>query len=190
MLRGISRIGILVACLSLATLAATAQQVVHALVGTVTSINSDTKTISVNTDDGTEGLFKDMSDVKTRIEFDRSVRTDTTAADEFQRSGARVIVYYYGNSDIRTVVALRSLGSGPFTTTIGPVVNFNGGHHTISIKDKSGAVTAFEIDADTVVEGETGAEAGYKFRPEKDDQVHITSKMVNEVPTAVFIYAM
>jgi len=189
MSRGISRISILVACLSFTTLA-TAQEVVHALVGTVTSINSLTKTISVNTDDGSDGLFKDMPATKTRIEFDRSIRTDSTAADEFQRSGARVIVYYYGNSDVRTVVALRSLGSGPFTTTIGSVVSFNGGHHTISIKDKSGAVTAFEIDADTVVEGETGAEAGSKFHPEKDDQVRLTSKVVNGVPTAVFIYAM
>ena len=101
-----------------------------------------------------------------------------------------MIVYYFGNGDVRTAVALRSLGAGPFTKSTGRVAGFDGGHRSISIKDQSGAISSFKITSTTVVESETGAEAGYKFHPEKNDQVRVTAATVDGVPTALFIYAM
>jgi hypothetical protein len=151
MLRGFARLSIITACFSLLSLAATAQQVVHALAGTVTSINPNAKTITVKTDDGSEGLFKDLINSKTSVEFDPNIRTDATAASDFKNSGVRVIVYYFGIGDVRTVVALRSLGSGPFTISTGTVDGFESGANTISIKDKSGVAQSFKITSNTVV---------------------------------------
>lgn len=190
MMRGILSTFVLVGCLSLASLAVAAQEVVHALVGTVTAINARAKTISVKTDDGSYGKFSDLSDAKTQIEFDKSVRTDGTAASEFQKSGIRVIVYYFGDDDVRTAVALRSLGSGPFTKSIGTVTGYDGGHRLISIREESGTISSFKITSETVVESETGAEAGRKFHPEKNHQVRVTAATVDGIPTALFIYVM
>ena len=52
MRRGSFKVYLLVGYFFLATLAATAQEVVHALIGTVSSINPAAKTITVKTDDG------------------------------------------------------------------------------------------------------------------------------------------
>jgi hypothetical protein len=190
MLRWFLRTCILVGCFSLVSLAATAQEVVHALAGTVSSINATAKTITVKTDDGSEGLFKDMTDSKTPIDFDSNIRRDATAAVEFQKSGARVIVYYFGFGGVRTVVALRSLGAGPFTLTSGTVVNFNNGGQTLSIKDNSGAIKTFNFSSDMVVETSMGAVEQTRFQPAKGDQVRVTATMVNGSATALFINTM
>ncbi len=75
---------------------ATAQQVVHALTGTVSSINSTSKTISVFQDNGTQGDFSDATDSKAHLSLDKKVSLETTAADIFKKTGAYVVVLYYG----------------------------------------------------------------------------------------------
>jgi len=187
MLRRIVCISVLAGLTSFVSLAAVAQEVVHALAGTVSSINASAKTITVKTDDGSEGLFNDMIDSKTPIEFDPNIRKDATAASEFKSSGVRVIVYYFGYGSVRTAVALRSLGAGPFTLTSGTVVNFSNGERTLSIKDNSRVIKTFNISSDLVVETSTGAGERTRFRPVKGDPVRVTATMVNGSATALFI---
>jgi hypothetical protein len=189
MRRGSFKVYLLVGYFFLATLAATAQEVVHALIGTVSSINPAAKTITVKTDDGSLGLFKDLINSKTRIEFDKNVRKDATAAEEFKKSGTYVIVYYFGLGRGRTVVALRGLGSGPFTKTVGTVDKFADKEHSISIREDSGVVKSFKITSDTIAETDTGAIEGLKFRPNKGDHVRVTATSENGSATAVLINA-
>lgn len=190
MQRWILRTCILAGCFSLASLSATAQEVVHALVGTVISISPAAKTVTVKTDDGSNGVFKDMTNSNTKIEFDKSIRSDATAADEFKKSGARAIIYYFGIGDMRTVVALRSLGPGPFTKSSGTVVDFDDGKHSFSIKNSSGAVESFQITSTTVVETGMGAKEGFYFQPGKGDQVRVNATVINGSTTALFINTM
>jgi len=189
MKKGFLRFSVLVGCLGLASFAATAQEVVHGLIGTVSSINPAAKTITVKTDDGFEGLFKDMIGSKTRLEFDKNVRKDATASEEFKKSGERVIVYYYGFGTVRTVVALRSLGPGPFTKSRGAVVKFDKEEHSISIKGQSGAVESFKITPNTIAETDNGAIEGFELRPNKGDLVQVTATAADGNATALFINA-
>jgi hypothetical protein len=178
---------IVVGCLSLTAPVATAQEVIHALTGTVSSIDPAGKTITVYTDDRSESLFKDFTNLQKRIEFDKKVRADATAASAFNRKGAYVIVYYFGDGNVRTTVGLRSLGSGPFTKNSGTVVKLE--EHSIAIKGESGAVDSFKITSDTVAETGTGAIEGLKFRPQKGDQVQVIATASNGSATALFINA-
>ena len=187
MLRKLVCIGVLAGLTSFVSLAAAAQEMVHALAGTVSSIDATAKTITVKTDDGSEGLFNDMTDSTTPIEFHPNIRRDATAASEFKSSGVRVIVYYFGYGSIRTAVALRSLGTGPFTLASGTVVNFSNGGRTLSIKDNSGVIKTFNISSDLVVETTTGAGVKTKFQPVTGDPVRVTATMVNGSATALFI---
>jgi hypothetical protein len=61
MLKGKLKTCIFAACFLLVSVAATAQEVVNALTGTVASIDAVAKTITVYTDNHSEGLFKDMT---------------------------------------------------------------------------------------------------------------------------------
>jgi hypothetical protein len=189
MLKRFLTLSIIVGCFLLVSFVATAQEVVHAMIGTVVSIDPAAKTITVKTDDGSPGLFKDLINSKTRIEFDKNIRKDATAAEEFKKSGAHVIVYYFGLGRERTAVALRRLGSGPFTKTVGTVVKFEEKEHSISIREDSGGVKSFKINSDTIAETDTGAIEGLKLRPNEGDLIRVTATSENGNATAVLINA-
>lgn len=190
MWRGILKTFVLVGCVSLAPVLVPAQEVVHALSGTVNNINLAAKTITVITDDGSGGTFSAMTDSKKPVEFDKMLRADATAADAFREKGARVIVYYFGEGDVRTVVALRDLGPGPFTKVSGTVVKFDRGGHSFSIKDQTGAVESFKLTRSTVADTGSGVVEGLKFEPAKGDQVQIVSTQMTGSATALFVNAM
>ncbi|UWZ83158.1 hypothetical protein [Occallatibacter riparius] len=168
--------------------AAGAQEIIHALTGTVASINGASKTISVLQDNGTRRDFDLLSNPKTRIAFDKRIEADSTAAASFDKQGAYAIVFfYYGQGDARTVVALKSLGKGPFSSVEGTVTNFDSHGHTIAVKDQSGAVQTLKMDAQTVAEGNMGAVPGDKFHADKGDHVRIVSSGGGGEATALFM---
>jgi hypothetical protein len=181
---------ILVGCILSVTVAATAQEVVHALTGTVRSIDPASKAITIFTDNGSEGQFKDLTNPKLKVDLDKKLHTDAGTIDTFKGQGAYVIVFYFGNGDVRTAVALRNLGSGPFTNNLGSVVRLDGREHLLYIKNKSGLVKSFKIASDTVAETDIGVVNGFKFQPQKDDQVRVVAATVNGTPTALFVRAM
>ncbi len=190
MWRGYLRVCLPVGCLFLTTFAATAQEVVHALCGTVSSINSTAKTITVSTDDGSEGLFKDLTRSNVSLHFDKRIRAAATTADSFTKNGVRVIVYYFGDDDVRTAVALQDLGTGPFEKKIGTVVKFNRHEHELTIKDQSAGVESFHVSNKTVSETAFGAAAGDELNLEEGEQVRVTAAPLNGSETALFIRAM
>ena len=190
MRRILHRLFSLTAVLSFASIMATAQEVVHALAGTVSAINPSAKTINVNTGDGSEGLFQVIAKPKTSLEFSKDIRNETTPADGFTKTGAHVIVFYYGNSYVeRKAIALLDLGAGPFTKTNGAVVKFEKHQHRLTIKDGSGAAQTFEIGPKTVVGTAAGPIDGYKFDPEEGDQLQVTASSAGGTNMAVFIRA-
>jgi len=168
---------------------ASAQQVVHALTGTVSSINVATKTISVFQDNGTQGEFSDATNSKQHLSFDKKVALDTTAADVFKKTGAYVVVLYYGGDQERTAVALKNLGSGPFTSSTGTVVKFDS-KRAIQVTDSSGATQNFKITQDTIGEGYMGAVDGFKFQAQKGDKVRIVAAKDDSGLTALFVRLM
>lgn len=189
MLKHFARAVILCGCLSFASTATTAQQVVHALVGTVKTINSVAKTISIVTDDGNEVIYKDSTDSKPPTGMDKALLAGSTPVGSFTTKGDSAIVIYYGGGDDRTVVALRNIGQGPFTNTFGTVFKFGGRDRSLLIKDNSGDLQTFKVAPDAVVETGVGAVDGKKFDPTKGDELHVMSSVVNGNPTVFFVYA-
>ncbi len=179
---------LLVGYFSLCTLAATAQEVVHALTGTVTSMELG-KTIQVDTDDGPEVDFKDLTNSSIPLEFDKDLRAQATSADRFNIKGTHVIVYYFGEGTQRTAVALQGLPAGALKRSIGTVVKFDKHQHLLTLESAPGGVQSFHIDAKTVVETSVGAVGGRRFDPERGDQVRVTAAPAQGTGTALFIYA-
>jgi hypothetical protein len=177
-------------CVWLGSVTAAAQEVVHALAGTVNDINPSAKTITVFTADGSGGTFKDLANPNTRVDFDKRIRAGSTEINTFDKKGAYAIVFYFGNENARTAVAVRNLGPGPFSESKGTVTKFDGRAHLLSIREDSGKVDSFNISADTVAETGLGAVDGYKFQPQKDEQVQVISSMVNGSATVLFVHAM
>lgn len=173
-------------CLGSLVVAAPAQEVVHALTGTVSSIDSVSKTLNVFQDNGSQEEFKDMTGAKAHIQFDRKIALDTTSADAFKKSGAYVIVFYFGDDNNRTAVALKNLGAGPFTSTTGTVVKSEG-KRSIAVQDGTGKVETYKITEQTVAEGYMGAVDGSKFQAQKGDHVRVVASTENGTATALFV---
>lgn len=168
---------------------APAQEVVHALTGTVSSIDPSSKTITLFLDGGSQGVFQDMTNSKIKLSVDKKVLADTTTPDEFKKQGAYVVVFYFGSRDTPTAVALRSLGPGPFTATKGTVERIDG-HRSLIVQDASGATETFALSADTIAEGSGGAVSGLKFQAEKGDQVRVVGTSKDGSPIALFVSQM
>jgi hypothetical protein len=169
---------------------ALSQEVVHALTGTVSSINSATKTITVFQDNGNSGVFNDVPGAKSRYAFDKKLASETVNVGTFNDQGAYAIVFYYGMIDNPTVVAVKPLGKGPFASIEGTITSFSGRDHSISITDQSGAAKTFKLAPDSVAEGDTGAIEASKLQARKGDHVRIVSQDESGAPTVLFVKDM
>lgn len=177
-------------CLSSLAVSVSAQQVVHALTGTVSSIDDVSKTLIVFQDNGSEGQFKDMTNEKTHVVINKKVALESASPDSFKKKGAYVIVFYCGNNEDRTAVALKNLGAGPFTSVEGTVVKFEGKQHSLSLQDTSGATQTFKIAQDTVAEGYMGVMDGFKFQAQKGDHIRVVGATDASGATALFVREM
>lgn len=181
------KICLIAACFSGVSSAAVAQEIVHALSGTVESVNPKIKMTEINTDNGTSGHFEWLKKTDTAINFDKSVKADATDAEKFTTKGAHVIVYFVGDGEIRTIIAVRNLGSEPLQKTSGTVVKFNRHDRLLTIKTGAGAEQTFHIDPKTVGDTTTGVTQDLKFEFAKGDQVRVTFVPGNGGQTALLI---
>lgn len=166
---------LVLACLGLAAPAASAQQVIHALTGTVSHLDPAGKTISVLVDGASQADFADATMSSASVSMDKKVRALIAAGSDGHKAGAYVIVFFYGGNDARTAVGLRSLGTGPFSSTVGTVVKFEGHLHSLTVTDEAGQTQTFKVDENTVTEGGFGVVDGSKFQARKGDRVRIVA---------------
>jgi hypothetical protein len=175
------------ACMTLPISLAHAQERIYAVSGTVTSINAKIEMTEVDTDDGTSGHFRWIKKPGPAIDFSKSVSADATAPDKFTGKGDHAIVYFFGEGDVRTVVALRDLGASPVEITTGAVVKLNRKEHLLTIQKASGAQASFHLDPKTVADTPDGVKEDLKFDFNKGDSIRVTSSQVNGNDTASLI---
>ena len=145
-------------CLSLAPSIAIAQERVHALSGTVSTIHPKIQMTEIDTDDGTSGHFE-WAKPGVSIDFDKAVSADAIAADKFTTRDTHVIVYYCGVGDVRTIVALRDLGTGPLLNRTGRVVRLDRHEHLLIHQEQQRRRRDLcQIDAKTVADTENGVD--------------------------------
>jgi hypothetical protein len=173
--------------LALVTSTAFAQEMIHAVSGTVTALNANTGTFQINTDDGSSGTFKWQKTLSTPIAFDKSVRADSASPEDLKTTGAHVIVFYFGQGDIRTAVAVHNLGAGQVKAVNGTVVKFDRHDHTIVVKDNSGTEQTIHLDPKTVGDTMMGVMQDYKFDYNKGDSVVVTATQSGGNETAALI---
>ena len=189
MLKGLVRSCVIVVCSALALYPSTAvaQQMIHAITGTVTAVHPKIGTIEVSTDDGSLGHFKCPTKSGPSFDFDKNIRADSIEADKFTTVGTHVIVYFFGDSDDRTAVALRDLGTTPVLMSRGTVVKLNRKDHLLTIKNATGGEESFTLDPKTVGDTPTGVAIGLKFDFDKGAPVRVLATQANGNQSAVLI---
>lgn len=165
-----------------------AQEIVHALSGTVTKIDAQARTIQVTTNDGSEGIFSfPAMKGNTEVSFDRDVKGRTTPVASFNKPNDQVVVYYYGNGSVRTALAVQDLGNGPLDVVEGTVTKFDKHQHKLTVKADSGKEQTFAIDPKAMADSAMGAVPADRFVPSKGDNVRVIASKAPGVETALFI---
>jgi hypothetical protein len=172
------------ACFSMALSSAHAQARIFAVSGTVTSINPKIKMTEVDTDDGTSGHFRWIGTPAPEIDFNKNVSADAIPADKFTTKGDHVIAYFFGEGDLRTLVALHDLGAGSVAITTGTVVKLNRKERVLTIKKTTGEEATLHLDPKTVVATSDGVMEDFKYDLNKGDAVRVTSGPANGSDTA------
>jgi hypothetical protein len=174
-------------CFAVVMSVAQAQERVHAISGTVTAIHPKISMMEIETDDGSSTHFRWTKSGDASLEFDKTVRADSTVAENFTTPGHHVIVYYYGDDTVRTVVALHDLGDASVEKTAGTVVKLNRRDHLLTIKNEAGSVVSFHLDPKTVADTATGVAQGFKYDLSKGDHVQVTATSAKGSDTALLI---
>lgn len=178
---------VIAVCLALGTAPAMAQQRVHAASGTVTAIHPKIGMIELDMDDGSSGHFKRFEPSDGPIDFDKSVSGAATPAGNYTTVGIHAVVYYVGQGDIRSVVALRPLGADALKSSIGVVVKLNRRDHLLTIKNSAGAEETFPLDAHTVADTENGVAAAFKYNLNRGSSVRVLASKADGSGTAVLV---
>ena len=175
--------------LSLGLLAAacSAQEVIHALTGTVRSIGASEKSLVIFQDSGRQMMFKGSGNAKVRAALQKKFGDETISVDGLKAEGAYVIVFYYGGGDEPMAVALKDLGRGPFTATSGTVAKFDSRKRLVTVQDETGTLHTFKISGDTVVEGAMGVVDGPKFSPEMGARLRVVATKADVEDIALFL---
>jgi hypothetical protein len=165
-----------------------AQEIIHALTGTVRSIGAADKSLVLFQDGGHEKMFKGSTDAKARATLHKKLGNEAISVDELKTEGAYVIVFYCGGGDEPTAVAVKDLGKGPFTAISGTVTKFDSHARSVTVQDETGTAQSFKISGDTVVEGSMGVVEGLKFSPEKGEKLRVVATKAADGGTALFLH--
>jgi arginine repressor len=142
--------------LLLTTLVYAADDVVSAVHGTVTKLDSATKTIVVKTKDGTEHTIKFVD--KTTV-HGATASADATAAGakDFAhgiKEGSEVVAHYTAKGSEKTAVEVDDVGKDGIKSVDGAITNIDRAGKTVAVKTADGTEETFKLS------GHAAADAG------------------------------
>jgi hypothetical protein len=142
---------------------------VTAVHGTVSKIDSGTKTIVVKTKDGTEHTMHFVG--KTAVHG-----TEAGAKDTFKgvKEGSEVVAHYTTRGTEKTAVEVDRVGKDGLKETEGAVSEINRGTKTIAVKTADGSLQTFKM-ADHATE-DAGKSAGAATEKSAKVTVYYTEK--------------
>jgi hypothetical protein len=132
------KLGTLAICTILAALICVAQDVVSVVHGTVTKVDSATKTIAVKTADGTEHTIKVTG---------QTTYKGTKAGLDGLKEGTEVVARTTGKGLDETGVEIGKIGEGSVKVTKGTIVKVDNGTKTVVVKSADGTEKTFDFTA-------------------------------------------
>jgi hypothetical protein len=126
-----------------ASLSLAAQDVVHAVDGTVKKVDAGTKTLVVETKDGTEHTFHYASDVT--VDGAKDTKKGTVDAAHGVEVGSKVAVHYTVVGGKETAHEIDKIGDDGLKATDGTVSHIDRGTKTIAVKTADGSEDTFHM---------------------------------------------
>jgi hypothetical protein len=126
-----------------ASLTLAAQDVVHAIDGTVKKVDSGTKTVVIETKDGTEHTFHYAADVT--VDGAKDTEKGTVDAAHGVGEGSKVALHYTTVGGKDTVHEIDKIGDDGLKVTEGTVSHIDRGAKTVAVKTADGTEQTFHL---------------------------------------------
>jgi hypothetical protein len=156
--------------LLLSTLGWAAQDVVTAVHGTITKLDSATKTMVVKTADGTEHTVKFVD--KTTVHGAKATVHETAmgAEDTFHglKEGSDVVAHYTAKGSEKTAVEVDDVGKDGIKSVDGTVTHIDRAGKTIAVKTADGTEETFKLS------GHAADDAGKDIAKGTEKTAHVT----------------
>ncbi len=187
MFRSYSSGSLLLVCLTCT--AAQCQMVVHAVSGTVTSIDPKGQHMSVAVDGQSDYNFTVASGKAVPLSFDPELRREAVDANQFRKAGDYVVVYYYGVDAELTAVAVKDIGKNGVEKTTGTVAGFDKHKRELTVKGNDGSTQEFRLSDTGVIDTGMGLESGRRYDPQRGTRVRVTAVDNGGEKTAMFVWS-
>jgi hypothetical protein len=168
--RTVSRILLVVMVVGITHLRA-AEDVAHALAGTVTKVDSAAKTVAVKTAEGTEETLK-FTD-KTVMHAAKGVKTGAVDTYLTGKEGTHVVVRYTGEGAKKVAVAVDDLGKDTVKTSKGTVTHVDKAADTITVKTEDGAEDTYRVAKDASVDTVHGVVKGSEYSAKEGEKITV-----------------
>ena len=160
-----------------------AQDVVHVVDGTVKKLDAGTKTVIVETKDGTEHTFHYTGDVV--VDGAKDTQKGAVDAAHGVTEGSKVAVHYTVEGGKETAHEVDKIGDDGLKTTDGTVTHIDRGAKTIAVKTADGSEQTFHFTEHAAKD--TGEDIGKGTEKTAKVTVYYTEKA--GVKTAHFVKA-
>lgn len=159
--------------------------VVHAVSGIVTKIDSAAKTITVKTVDGTEHVFKytEATTVHAAEETGKAAKAGSVDTYMAGKEGTHAIIHYTGEGTDQTAVHVEDLGKHPVQVGEGTVTRVDKAARTVTIKAEDGTESTYHVAKDATVDTEHGVTKDSELIAKRGEKatVHYTDEAGKKV---------
>lgn len=164
----ICSLGFLVFLLALASSFSIAQDVakggdvVHAVAGVITKLDSAAKTITLKTVDGTEHVFKYTAATTVHAAEKAGTAAKAGVVDTYMagKEGSHAIVHYTGEGADATAVHVEDFGKHSMQVGEGTVTGVDKAARTVTIKAEDGTERTYHVAKDATIDTEHGVTKG------------------------------
>ena len=159
--------------------------VVHAVGGIITKVDSAAKTITLKTADGAEHVFRytEATSVRASHEGARAAKTGTVDTYMAGKEGTHAIVHYTGKGADETAVHVEDLGKRSMQVGQGTVTDVDKAARTVTIKAEDGTESTYHVAKDATVDTEHGVTKDSELIAKKGEKatVHYTDEAGKKV---------
>jgi hypothetical protein len=152
--------------------------VVHAMAGVITKLDSAAKTITLKTLDGTEHVFKYTAKTSVHAAKEGGKEAKTGAVDTYMagKEGTHAVIHYTGKGADETAVHVEDLGEHSLQVGHGTVTGVDKAARTVTIKTEDGTETTYHVAKDATVDTAHGVTKDSELIAKKGEKatVHYT----------------
>jgi len=149
--------------------------VVHAVAGVVTKLDSAAKTITLKTADGTEHVFKYTEATTVHAAEKGAGAAKAGVVDTYMKGkeGGNAVIHYTGEGADKTAVHVEDFGKRSMQVGEGTVTGVDKGARTITVKTKDGTEQTYHVAKDATIDTEHGVTKGSELAVKKGENVTV-----------------